>query len=588
MTDGVRTNRSASRGARILLAALPIALSAAGCSGEPILITTKCHDDPECPTGQLCQEGTCVDSSIFQCTERSGGGLLQPSPVQVQFENLENTEAIRTLTLRNIGDCVLTVFDARLDDDTGLFSCPSCGDDFPVDIFPFRETTLDLSFRPEAFGTHRATLALASDDGELSSGATAAERELIVPLHATFFGAPELVSAPETLDFGYTAVGEEMTRTLRISNHGTGTATLDITDIRIDHPGGEFAILQAPETPIALAPLAEDPKAYAELLVRFQPRARQTYAASLGIVTPRGTHAVPVRGTAEAPPSVRVSPEVVQFGEVFLGEPATENLVIQNTGGAPLEVLIDWAAGTGSDFWATPDVIEPIPPGGFAEIAVQALASAAGTREAQIMLMTNDPSRSQLSVPVVASATERIGRDVLKVEMTYANDSFSVLDEDIRNVDIVLENPRHQICSKANPSPQDWAEFGRPTWVGLGPREEPEWVALPDATEDGPFRVLLQYQEDCASLPTQLVADLLGIGVDVLIRYLSEGLLDIDGQDLAAVIAEFCVNHEPSTVNVAVWVNGRLEHEARATLGRKGDTRSVVTILRNNGRYEVQ
>ena len=48
--------------------------------------------------------------------------------------------------------------------------------------------------------------------------------------------------------------------------------------------------------------------------------------------------------------------------------------------------------------------------------------------------------------------------------------------------------------------------------------EEPERIILADSRQDGTYRVMVNYQQDCASLPTDLLAGILGISVEVLIR----------------------------------------------------------------------
>ena len=109
--------------------------------------------------------------------------------------------------------------------------------------------------------------------------------------------------------------------------------------------------------------------------------------------------------------------------------------------------------------------------------------------------------------------------------MTYDNGADNAFDKDLRNVDMTLEHPFGYVCNKQYPHPTNWGELRqRRRWISFGAKEEPERIVLADATQDGTYRVMVQYMEDCSSLPTELLAGLLGISVDALIAYLSGGV----------------------------------------------------------------
>ena len=112
--------------------------------------------------------------------------------------------------------------------------------------------------------------------------------------------------------------------------------------------------------------------------------------------------------------------------------------------------------------------------------------------------------------------------------MSFENGESGFFGDDLRNVDMSLENPFGQLVNKQQPSPM-WGGFGNPTWFAFGVSEEPERIILPDAQNDGSYRVILQYVEDCASVPTQLLAGVLGISVSSLTSYLSGGAVNVDG-----------------------------------------------------------
>ena len=123
----------------------------------------------------------------------------------------------------------------------------------------------------------------------------------------------------------------------------------------------------------------------------------------------------------------------------------------------------------------------------------------------------------------------------------------------------------------------------------FGPKEEPERIVLPDAQQDGTYRVLLSYVEDCSSVPSGIVAAILGISVDALIAYLTGGIgVGFGGEELADAIDDVCFNHSSAAVTVTVFVNGQVIAEAPVTMGSQGDFVYAVDIERAGGVFTVR
>jgi hypothetical protein len=85
--------------------------------------------------------------------------------------------------------------------------------------------------------------------------------------------------------------------------------------------------------------------------------------------------------------------------------------------------------------------------------------------------------------------------------------------------------------------------------------------------------------EDCSSIPTQIVASILGIGVEALLGYLTGGIT-IPGQDIGDIIQSVCVSHSGTSGTIRVSVNGAIVSEKGFNLGSKGDTQYVTDIIR--------
>ena len=204
-----------------------------------------------------------------------------------------------------------------------------------------------------------------------------------------------------------------------------------------------------------------------------------------------------------------------------------------------------------------------------------------------LTLTTNDPSKPSITIPVTANGVPGAGPQVVKLEMTFDNGSDNAFDNDVRNVDMTLEHPYGYVCNKQNPNPMNWGNYGTASWLAFAPKEEPERIILADSRQDGTYRVMVTYMADCASLPTALLAGILGISVEVLVGYFSGGAIPINGQDIGNIIQSICLDRRGTAVTIKVFVNGMLVSEKNASLGRKGDSTYVTDLIRQNSRYSV-
>ncbi|MCK6549946.1 choice-of-anchor D domain-containing protein [Myxococcota bacterium] len=580
------------------LSRLPLVLSlifaahAQGCSDDAdLLVVARCQVDAECPPGSVCESGECVPKDSVSCAQVEGGiAILQPGPPVVDFGEVGPATSLAELKLRNIGTCTLTIFEASFaSEEAGSpFGCELCADPsaFPIELFPFRETTIELTFAPDAIGEVRDELVLLSDDAEYP--------ELRIPLKARYLGQPEVIATPNSVEFGYLAEGRTISRNVRITNRGTGTAKLEITKVEIQPSSTTAFSLESELTePVILDPLGVDRDAGLTVAVRYHPRDFGRHRAELVVTSSdpqKPTYRVPLSGTSETPAKISISPEEIRLGPVPLGRTNALPLTIVNQGGSPLEVRYRWGGTNFStDLSASPQLVPNIAVGGYTELQVLATATAPGPINGLLILETNDPTRPTLTVPVSAEGQDVVGAEVLKIDMSYENGDNSFFDEDFRNVDLTLENPFGLVCSKQQPNPTNWGAFGNPSWVGLGATEEPERVVLVDAQQDGVYRVMLSYAEDCASLPSGVASAILGIGVDVLIAVtLGATIPGVSGDSVSDVIDEICFDHASAAATLTISVNGRVIAERPATLARKGDYIYPVEIVRQNGQFTVR
>lgn len=572
------------RHVRVGMATLVAGLGVAGVFGcqKEHLTTVSCRSDENCQAGYLCENYECVPREAKACENVvDGNPILQPSPHTMTFGTLDTPAALnQPMMLHNIGNCTLTLFEASLKAKDLGFTCDVCDGTFPREIFPGRSIELNVGFAPTVVRDARTELVFLSDDKEYPT--------LRMPLSANYIGSPKLVAAPAVVDFGYVAQGRLVKRLVQVTNQGTGTAAAAVQSVSLD-PANTTDFALAPLTlPVNLPAVSSDQRAILPIEVRYTPRSLAAHMANLVITTSRGNVTVPLKGTSATPPQITVTPTEVDLGDVTLGTNNFKVVTLVNNGGAPLTVRPHWGGTTvTTDLSTSPQTLPPVAPGAFLEMQVAITATTLGAYSAILILDTNDPQHPSVSIPVRAKGVAGPGPEVVKIEMTFDNGDDSAFDQDVRNVDMTLEHPFGYVCNKQTPAPMNWSPYGSCSWLSFAPKEEPERIVLSDARQDGTWRVMVNYQRDCKSLPTDLLAGLLGISIDVLEEVLL-GSTPVPGQDVGKLIENLCLSHSSSLVSVKVYVNGMQVAERTGTLGRTGDTRYMLDVVRANGVFTVR
>lgn len=566
-----------------------LATSQSACSEEPQQIfVSRCGSDEDCGEGQICLDGLCVPRDGLACQEIDGGqAILQPGPPLVDFGYVGSGTSRQELFLRNIGNCTLTIFEAYfVEEGESPFECPRCAaSNFPIELFPFRDHSVTVFFTPDGVGDYADELVLLSDDSEYP--------EIRIPVRARFNGIPKLAVAPDEVDFDYAPVGRTVNRTIRLTNSGTGIAPLEIEKIEIvTATASAFSFEPEVTEPIELDPVTVDMDAGFTVNLRYHPMEIENHEAELVIHTNMPTDnivRIPMIGSSQTPAKISVSPGQVTFGPVPIGQTTSLPLTIVNEGGTPLRVSYRWGGtGLSTDLSALPQLVPPIPPGQYTELQVLVTATAPTEITGLLLIESNDPVRPSVTIPVSAQGQDVVGAQVVKIDMNFENGSDSFFDDDFRNVDMTLENPFGLVVNKDNPQPTNWMNFGNPSWISFGPKEEPERIVLPDAQQDGTFRVLVNYIEDCSSVPSGIVAAILGISVDALLAYLTGVPSGLAGSQVSDAIESVCFNHSSSAVTVTIYINGQVVAEVPVTLGRKGDYLYAADLIRSGGEWSVQ
>lgn len=554
---------------------------------SPIFVA-RCGSDDDCGAGEICIDGACVPRDAIACQENEGAqSILQPGPPLIDFGYVGSGTSRQELDLRNIGDCTLTIYEAYfLNEDGSPFECPGCAaSNFPIELFPFRDHNVVVYFTPDGVGDYADELILLSDDSEYS--------EIRIPLRARFNGIPKLAVAPDEVDFDYSPVGRTVSRSIRLSNVGTGIAPIIIDKMEIETAtASAFAFEPAFTEDIVLDPVSVDMEAGHTVNLRYHPQEIENHTGDLLIYTNMPMDSVvrvPLMGSSETPAKISVSPGQLNFGPVPLGQTTSLPLTIVNEGGTPLRVTYRWGGtGLSTDLSAIPQIVPAVPPGQYTELQVLVTATAPREITGLLIIESNDPTRPSVTIPVSAQGQDVVGAEVIKMDMNFENGSDSFFDDDFRNVDMTLENPFGLVVNKQNAQPTNWMSFGNPSWLSFGPKEEPERIVLPDAQQDGTFRVLLNYQEDCSSVPSGIVASILGISVEALIAYFTGVTTGgVAGGAVSDAIESVCFSRSSSAVTVTIYINGNVVAEVPVTLGRKGDYVYGADLIRSNGQWSV-
>ena len=471
--------------------------------------------------------------------------------------------------------------DASIDAlDMNRFGCRICDPSvLPISVYPNRTNTFDVYMYPGAPGDYEGGLVLKSNDTEAST--------IRLPILGSSSGKPKITVLPDEIDFGFMRAGGQVEKQVFIINEGTGTTPLTVEKAElIQDSDMPFSISAGLIFPAKISPVRSDPHAGIVIKVTYQPNMPSDHRAELLISYDGGqVRKVKLKGS-ELPPNINATPLAIDFGTVQLGQSGFERITVQNyLGTNPLLARARFADGSSQDLRLPEQFPTAMPPGGVFELKVIYEPTIGGPISDSIIIESNDPDEPTLTIPVTGEG-DAVGEEIISVDMAYVADSNSILDMDLRDVDLILENPAGQVCREDMPVTR-WGTRGNCTWSAIPPRENPERFVLSQVTEDGDYAIKLNYIEDCATLPTALAASLLGLGTEALVTELSEGETMVSREEVANVIEEVCAERRHTTASITVRKNGQIIAEQSFRVESKGALIDAFTLTRNNGRFTL-
>ena len=203
---------------------------------------------------------------------------------------------------------------------------------------------------------------------------------------------------PTSINFGTVTVGKKATQSVSISN--MGTVAVNITQATLSN--SQFS-LSGGTLPMSLAAGKSG-----NISIAVTPSAAGTISGTLTVTGDGGSSPVVANlsATAVGPsqPQLSASPASIGFGTISNGHTGNANLVLSNTGSAPLTVSL--ITLTGSEFGitgiATPVTISA---GQSVQATVTFSPTSAGTASGSVTITSNDPNNPTLSVPLTGTGS---------------------------------------------------------------------------------------------------------------------------------------------------------------------------------------
>ncbi len=266
----------------------------------------------------------------------SGSGYIEPEVVQVPKIGISSSSlsfgsitvgetGTQQVTISNTGDKALTI--RKITCPTGFSASWSS-----ATIAPNGSKALSVTFSPTSAASFNGNLVIESDASNGTSKTIA--------LSGTGLAKPEpkLSVSPSVLDFGEQIKFTQESKTITISNSGTGT--LNITSISKSSDYGDLFSISGWTSGGSIAAGASK-----TITVSFQPLEDRTYEETLTIVSSNATNnktqTIRLRGTGVPEPEnpvIKFSVSSMDFGNVEAGESVTKSFSISNTGTTTLNI----------------------------------------------------------------------------------------------------------------------------------------------------------------------------------------------------------------------------------------------------------
>jgi len=258
----------------------------------------------------------------------TGNGVGIPvivvDPTDLDFGSINiNSISTKTVKVRNTGNAPLVISSIQfLGTDAASFTLASPDVTFTVN--PNESYDLQISFIPTTIGNKSARVVLNHN----SAGSNSTINLSGIGVNAA------ITIQPNSLDFGDILVSSSSSKSIKISNNGSATLTINSLSIAGTNQT-MFSLVSAPATPLSVAPGSS-----VDLNISFSPSSVGSKTAELIISSNASSvdSRIPLSGRGVAPGfSITPSP-TLDFGSINVSASKNGNITITNTGTAPLLV----------------------------------------------------------------------------------------------------------------------------------------------------------------------------------------------------------------------------------------------------------
>ncbi len=312
------------------------------------------------------------------------GAAVEVAPLRLEFGNVGvNATRDLPLTVSNRGGAALTV--TGISSSNARFRVETA---MPLTIAAGAQAAVNVRFAPVAAGGQTGTLTVASN------GVVGAVTVDVAGTGVAPAGAPAIQVSPASLDFGTVNVGGARDLPVVVANGGT--AALSVTSVAISN--ARFAVVSGG------APFTVAAGGRATVNVRFSPNAAGVQTGTLVVASndaTRRTVTISISGTGgaetAASPMVEVSPGSLGYGNVNVGATKELGLTVANRGTAALQ-LSGMVLSNPRFTIVSGGAPLTVAAGGQATVNVRFAPNAAGGQSGSLVLTTNDPARTTVTV----------------------------------------------------------------------------------------------------------------------------------------------------------------------------------------------
>ena len=205
----------------------------------------------------------------------------------------------------------------------------------PATLAPGETLSGMVTFQPTATGIRAAALVATTSAGTFSLSLSGVGQ----------VSGPRLDAVPDAVVFDPTVIGRSSIQAITVTNIGDAAATL--TSVAVAGP--PFSVTGAPPTGVSIAPGQS-----ITVTVTFAPTASGTFHASVTFASSAGSIGVPLSGTTVEPGRLDVAPLELDFGQLRIGDSATQSFTASNGGGQRLTITRSKPPSTGVGFTGSP------------------------------------------------------------------------------------------------------------------------------------------------------------------------------------------------------------------------------------------